>query len=116
MAEIKQVAYQDLRNYIEANWKYIGLGNTSEVLRLSTDDSRVSWIHSPNSAELQLKIVLKGNDSEVSLPTTISNSSIYNVASGEESFSTEILDSSFTFESENDELTVIHSIQVPQIV
>lgn len=117
MAEITTEAYQDLRDYIQTNWNYIALNNSggTEILRLSPLDSRVSWVHVPSSAELQLQIIVKGSDTEIPLSTTIASSSIYKVASSGTAYSKESFNP-FTFESENDELTVIHSIQVPQTV
>ena len=116
MAEITTNAYQDLRNYIQSNWKYIELQDESgnSVVRLSPTDSRVTWIHQSNASTLQLQIIVKGSDSDITTSTTISKSAIFNVASGGAAYSVESF-TPFTIESDQDELTVIHSIEVPRV-
>lgn len=117
MAEITQEAYQDLRDYVQENWRYIELGdeNDAPILRLSTTDSRVQWAHEAGSGELQLQVTIKGTDGDIAFPTTFASSSIYNVEAGGKAFSKENFNS-FTVETENDELTVVHSIQIPQML
>jgi len=140
MAEITAEAYQDLRQYILDNWHFIELQNDSgtAVVRLSPNDSRVSWVHEMIEGEaeiitwdqlgtpiygdpvellpntLQLQIVITGADSEVSLPTTFTTSAIYKVDADGEPFSTESFEP-FTMQNDQDELTVIHNIEVPQL-
>lgn len=115
MAEIRQEGYQALRDYIQANWQYIELQDNTEspVVRLSPADSKVTWIHNAGESTLKLQIVLTGAD--VTLGTSISHSAIFNVVSGGLPFSKETF-TSFTFESEEDQLTVVHSFEVPQVV
>lgn len=117
MAEITSSAYQDLRDYVQANWKYIELRDEvgTAILRKDTTDARVTWVHGAGESELKLQFVIKGSDSDITIPSTFASSSIYNVATGGDSYSTESF-TPFTFESENDELTVVHSIQIPQTV
>lgn len=117
MAEITTQAYQDIRDHIEENWKYIELRDNegAKVLRLSTDDPRVEWKHLEGERELKLQISIKGSDSEISLPKTLSSSAIFNVAEEGTAFSEESF-SPFTIESEKDELTIVHAILVPRTV
>lgn len=114
MAEIRQEGYQALRDFIQSNWQYIELQDNldSPVLRLSPTDEKVTWIHNAGESVLKLQIVVTGLD--VTLGTTISHSAIYDVATGGLPYSKETF-TSFTFESDEDQLTVIHSIQVPSV-
>ncbi|SDC80393.1 hypothetical protein SAMN05421663_104158 [Terribacillus halophilus] len=138
MAQIKDVAYQDLRKYIQNNWKYIALQNENgtEVIRLSPTDNRVQWIHDVTTGEpeyddydnpipgtgttiittniLKLQIVLSGSDSEINNGTTVAQTAIYNVAVGGEPFTQEVFEP-FTFGSDQDKLTVVHEILVPTL-
>lgn len=117
MAEITSYAYQDLRDYIQSNWKYIELQNESGVaiLRLSPTDSRCTWTHNAGDQTLKLQVVIKGSDTDITLPCTFAKSVIFNIATGGNAISEESF-TPFTLESEQDELTVIHNIQVPQVV
>lgn len=115
MAEITASAYQNLRDYIQANWKYIELQDETgiAIVRLSPSDLRVTSIIEGNN--IKITVVVKGSDSDIVKPKTFAKSVIFNVASGGTSFSTETF-TPFTIESDQDELTVIHSIQVPQVI
>jgi len=114
MAEISTAAYQDLRNYIQTNWKYIELQNESgtSIVRLSPSDSRVTSVIEGN--KVKLTIVLKGSDADIVEPLTFVKSVIYNVATGGTPFSTETYEP-FTLVGADDEITVNHSIQIPVI-
>lgn len=116
MAEITSQAYQNLRDYIQANWKYIELqdDNGNPIIRLSPADSRVTWVHNAGDQTLKLQVVIKGSDSDITKPKTFASSAIYDVATGGNAYSVESF-SPFTIESDMDELTVIHEIQVPQV-
>lgn len=116
MAEITASAYQALRNYIQQNWKYIELRDDAgnAILRLSPADNRVSWIHNAGDQVLKLQIVVKGSDADITKPQTFASSAIYDVATGGNAYSVESF-TPFTIESDMDELTVIHEIQVPKV-
>lgn len=117
MAEITASAYQDLRDYIQTNWQYIELQDDvgTPILRLSPSDSRVTWTHLAGEQILKLQIIVKGSDVDITLPQTFASSHIFNVATGGTSFSDETF-TSFTIESDQDELTVIHNAEVPQVI
>lgn len=117
MAEINASGYQSIRDYIQANWKYIELrdGIGTAILRADTSDNRVSWTHTAGSQTLELTIVVKGADAGITLPQTFASSAIYDVASGGNPFSVEAF-TSFTMEGTGDELTVKHQIQVPKVI
>ena len=116
MAEITADGYQDLRDYIEANWDWISLRDDTdaEVLRLDPSDSRVTWTHASGDQTLVLEIVVQGSDSEISLPQTFAGSEIHKTSGSTTPFSDETY-TQFTMESTNDQLTVEHEIEVPQV-
>ena len=117
MAEISNQGYQSLRDYIQSNWQYIELQDDTNtpILRLSPSDSRVTWTHLVGEQTLKLQIVVKGSDIDITYPVTFAKSLIFDVATGGSAYSEETF-TPFTIESDQDELTVIHSIQVPQVV
>lgn len=115
MAEITNYAYQDLRDYIKSNWQFIELQDdqNNPIIRLSPSDSRVKSEIEGNN--VKLTVVIKGNDTDITSPSTFAKSVIYDVATGGQPISEESF-TPFTIESDQDELTVIHTIQVPQLV
>ncbi|WP_346234446.1 hypothetical protein MKY04_12010 [Lysinibacillus telephonicus] len=117
MAEIKTAGYQAIRDYIQANWKFIELrdDNGVAVLRADTTDSRVTFTHQAGSQTLELQIVVTGSDSDITLPQTFASCAIYDVAVDGTAFSEENF-TSFTMEGTGDQLTVKHQIQIPQVV
>ncbi|MCI1592550.1 hypothetical protein [Heyndrickxia oleronia] len=116
MAEITSQAYADLRKYIQSNWQYIELQDETgtSIVRLSPNDSRVTWTHAEGDQTLKLQIVVKGSDSDIVKPSTFVKSAIFNVVTGGQPYSVESF-TPFTLEQNEDELTVIHSIQVPKL-
>ncbi len=116
MAEINTSGYQAIRDFIQSSWKYIELRDETgnAIVRLSPSDSRVTWTHLTGEQTLKLQIVIKGSDSDISVPKTFASSAIYSVATGGSAYSAESF-TPFTMETDQDELTVIHSIQVPQV-
>lgn len=117
MAEITSYAYQNLRDYIQANWQFIELQDEAgtSIIRISPTGSRCTWTHNAGDQTLKLQVVIKGSDTDITLPCTFAKSVIYNVATGGNAISEESF-TPFTLETDQDELTVIHNIQVPQVV
>lgn len=117
MAEITTQAYQNLRDYIQTNWKYIELRDNTNVpiLRIDTSDTRVTWTHTAGTNPLELTCVISGSDADITLPKTFASSAIFNVATGGDAFSLETF-TAFTMSNTADQLTIKHQIQVPQIV
>lgn len=114
MAEISTAAYADLREYIHSNWQFIELQNETgtKIIRLSPSDSRVTSIIEGNN--IKITVVIKGSDIDITKPSTFAKSVVYKVATGGVSYSTESF-TPFTIEGEQDELTVIHTIEVPKL-
>lgn len=121
MSEINNYGYQDLRDYIQANWNYLELRDAggAAIVRLQVGvDSRVTWTHTVGAQILEITAVIKGSDSDISgsLPKTFASSAVYKVASAGNAFSAEAFTSSFTIATVDDQLTVKHRIQVPKVV
>lgn len=117
MSEIKTAGYQDLRDYIQATWTYIELRDNegAAIIRLPATDPRVSWTHEPGAQTLELTAVIKGSDPDISLPQAIAGSALFKVDEGGEAISEETF-IAFTLAAEEDEITIKHQLQVPQVV
>ncbi|MEK4030768.1 hypothetical protein MKZ02_19820 [Pseudobacillus sp. FSL P4-0506] len=115
MAEITTAAYTALRNYVQSNWKYIELQDETgaKIVRLTTTDNRVASAIEGNN--VKLTVIIKGSDSDIITPKTFAKSVIYDVATGGTPYSIETF-APFTIESDQDELTVIHTTQVPKVI
>lgn len=143
MAEVTEQAYKEIRRYVQENWNYIALEDTSgkEIIRLSTKDSKVNWIHEtveeqgditgydplgspmygepkiyPKTAILQLQIKITGsvygkNGSKLN-GHTVTKSVIYDSNNSKKPLAVESFEA-FTFNTDQDELTVIHEIEIP---
>ena len=114
--EITQKAYEDLRTYIQTNWKYLELrdGTGTPIVRIGIGDSRISWTHNPGSQTLELTLIVKGSDSDITIPQTIKYSAVYKVATGGDALAIEEF-TPFTLEADGDQLTVKHRIEVPRV-
>lgn len=116
MAEINEKGYQSIRDFIQSSWTHIELRDSegSPVIRLDVSDPRVSYTNEENEQTLELTISLTGSDEDISLPQEFAQSALFSDESQTESYSTEEF-TPFTMESEPDELTVKHQIQVPVV-
>lgn len=116
MAEITSTGYQSIRDFIEDDWTYIELrdGSGSAIIRIDVTDPRVSWTHSAGAQTLELTCIIKGSDSDITPPKTFQYSALYSVASGGSPHSVEEF-TPFTIGAAEDELTVKHRIEVPQV-
>ncbi|MGG4434263.1 hypothetical protein AAXE64_06855 [Priestia megaterium] len=113
--DISTQGYDNLRSYIQTNWKYLELQSSTgtPILRITTTDSRVTITNA--NGKITYTLVLKGSDSGITVGSTeVGKSAIFNAASGGTAFSTETF-TSFTFAGTQDELTVTHELQVPKV-
>jgi hypothetical protein len=117
MAEVTTNGYQSLRDYIEANWIYHSLrdGVDGEIIRLSTGDARTSWTHTAGDQVLELTTTVAGSDSDIIPPQAFAGSELYDVSSAGSPYADETFEA-FTIETDTDELTVKHRIEVPAVV
>jgi len=118
MSAISSAGYQNLRDYIEANWKYIELRDASgnPIIRIGVGDPRVTWTHTSGAQTLELTAVIKGSDADMSgiLPKTFASAAIFSSASGGTALSSEAF-SQFTMSVASDQITVKYQIEVPQV-
>lgn len=117
MAEINANGYQSIRDYMETNWKYIELRDdtSTAIVRLSPTDARVTWTHIAGAQTLKLQIIVTGSDADIPVPQIFASSAIYDVATLGSPYSVETF-TAFTISADEDQLTIIHNIQVPQVV
>lgn len=116
MANATSTAYQDLRDYIQANWRYVELRDSlgNPFLRISTSDTRVAWTHQAGSQTLELTVTIQGSNSDITLPSAFSQSAIFKTATGGQPMSLETFPT-FTMEGVGDELVIKHRIEVPRV-
>lgn len=116
MAQITLDGYNDIKAYVQANWTSFVISDPSgtQILRLSTSDSRITWSASDVNPIIAT-IVLNGSDSDLSgiLPKTFGqielrkDSEDVNGMTAVETFTT------FTMTSTADQLTIKFNIQFP---
>lgn len=119
MAEISANGYQDIRDRIQAGWKYIELRDAegAAIVRLPESDPRVTWTHEPGAQTLELTVVVKGDDNDIVslLPKTFGSAALYTVATDGNPMAVESF-TQFTMSTEADQLTVIFKVEVPQVI
>ncbi|MFO1445283.1 hypothetical protein KDN24_19205 [Bacillus sp. Bva_UNVM-123] len=116
MAEITSAAYQDLRDYIQANWSYIALKSESneEIIRIPTSDEKVAWLHEEGTPILTLELRLTGLDFDTK-PQIVSKAELYKTLESANPLVSESF-AAVTIEVDADKLVVTLNIQVPQQV
>lgn len=118
MSVVQNAGYQDIRDYIQANWKYIELRDEEQdpVLRIGIEDPRVTWTHTTGAQTLEMTCVIKGSDSDVAslLPQTFAGAALFKVASGGSAMSEEVF-TNFTMSSASDQLTIVYQLEVPEV-
>lgn len=122
MAEINSTGYESLRNNIdervaEETWNVIAVtdGAGTEVVRLTTADSRVSIVSTSGSNPYQLEVTLTGSDGDITTPQDIGGSKVYRADSAGDDVTVEEITSTVTLENSNDEVVVTHDVEAPQV-
>lgn len=122
MAEINSTGYTSLRNNIDERatretWNIIAVtdGAGTEVVRLSTSDSRVSIVSTQGNNPYQIEVTLTGGDADITTPQDIGGSKLYREDTNGEEVTTEETTSTVTLENDSDEVVVTHDIEAPQI-
>ena len=115
MAEINQYGYQKIREFVIANWKHLEVRTPTGVVlkRFSTADGLVITGNA-SSPVIEYKLIIKGSDA-LFANQTVGRSVVFDSAVSTNAIATESF-TSFTFESADDELTIIHKLQVPQVL
>jgi len=120
MAEIHEAGYQHLRDHIESasGYAYVELqevdGTPWERLEIDTD-ARCNWTHDANAQTLELTVVISGDDADVTLPQEFGKSVLFDGATGGDPLSTETITKA-TLEAADDEVTIKHQVEVPEVV
>lgn len=115
VSEINEAGYQEIRDFIQSNWDYIELydDTDSAIGRWEVGGSKASWTHSAGDQTLEMTLIVTGAD--LGVGNTVSGSRIFSVATGGDILHQEPFANAFTVSQDNDELTVKHQIQVPQV-
>lgn len=115
MANINTYGYEKIRTFVLANWKYLELQTPSGVVlkRFGTADG-LTITGTSTSTEIEYKLVISGSDATF-LNQQVSKSILFDVATGGSAIVTETF-TTFTFESTDDELTIIHKLQLPAVI
>lgn len=114
MANINNYGYEKLRSFILSNWTYLELRTPSGTVlkRFSTADG-LTITGNATTQELEYRLVITGDTTF--LGQTVGKSVLFDVATGGTAIATEVFPS-FEFTSAEDQLTLLHKLQIPQIV
>lgn len=114
MANINSFGYEKLRSFILSNWTYLELRTpTGVVLKRFGVADGLTIAGNATTPTIEYKIVVKGD--ATFLNQEVGKCVLFDVAIGGTPIAEETF-TSFTFESAEDELTIIHRLQVPQMV
>ncbi|MGI2326418.1 hypothetical protein [Planococcus sp. YIM B11945] len=115
MAEINQYGYQKIREFVIANWKYLEVRKPDGTVlkRFGTADGLVITGNG-STPTIEYKLVIKGSDA-LFTNQTVGKSVVFDSPTGINAIATESF-TNFTFESADDELTIVHKLQVPQVL
>ena len=115
MANINTYGYEKLRGFVIGSWKYLELRSPDGTVlkRFGTADG-LTITGTATSTEIEYKVIVSGTDATF-LNKQVSKSVLFDVATGGSAIATETF-TTFTFESADDELTIIHKLQVPAVI
>jgi hypothetical protein len=114
MAQINNYGYEKLRSYVLANWKYLEVQDSTGIpIKRFTVVDGLTITGTSTSTELEYKLVVTGDATFLS--KTVAKSVLFDIPTSGNAIATEVF-TSFTFESVDDQLTIIHKLQIPQIV
>lgn len=85
IGDIYAEGYKDLRDYVQANYKYVALVDSSdnEIVRMEIGvDARAKWIHEAGANPLLLEVTVKGSDAEIAEPCTLNKAYLYKTIDG----------------------------------
>lgn len=117
MSEINEYGYQKLREFIKSSWQYIELQdeNGNAIIRKQA----TVLDHTDGENIIKLQVVVNGADigATETTPVTVAKIALYDVATGGEPIANKDFDVAdiTTLTQGVDQLTVVHSIEVPQI-
>lgn len=113
MSQVTNYAYNKIQNFLASNVTYLELQDESgtPIKRFSTLNG-LTINNDTSNQTITYEVTVSGDNNF--LNKTVSQSILYDVANGGEPIAIESF-IPFTFESEEDELTIRHKIQVPQL-
>lgn len=123
MSELTADAYQSLRDFavsattIPNEWDFIEIYDDtgSAVTRVSiTGDSRCQWLDIDGDAILKVEFDVTASDSDISYPVTIDSAAIWDSSSGGRQITAKESFAQATFNQDGDNVTVTHTIEIPQ--
>lgn len=117
MSEINEYGYQKLREFIKSSWKYIELQDNNGKAIIRKQATVLN--HSDGENIVKLQVVVKGAEigADETTPVTVAKMALYDVSTGGEPIANKDFDVAdiTTLTQDVDQLTVVHSIEVPQI-
>ena len=116
MAEITEYTYMQIRDMLESKIKYIELRDDTgaKIIRIAVTDERVSHVYDRTKQEQVYSIHIKGTDLDIPIPCTFGGTALFETADSIEPISIEAT-TSFQLNAEVDELTITHSLQIPEV-
>lgn len=123
MSELTAAGYQTIKDYANssaatpAEWDYIEIYDDSgtAVTRVSiTGDSRCQWLDVDGDKSLKVEFDVTGSDGDISLPTTLQKSAIWNSSSGGSQITAKEQFADATLNQDGDNVTITHTINIPQ--
>lgn len=128
VTELTNAGYESIRDLVNSSrsspsqWDFIALidDGDSEVTRVSiTGDSRAQWIVEDRDTDstnetMVVEFTVTGSDSDISTPVTLAESRIYDTSSGGNSLSEDTF-SNITLSADEDEMTLVHAVEIPQV-
>lgn len=114
MAQINNHGYEKIRQYILSSWNYIEVQETTGIAlkRFGIADG-LQVTGNATTQEIEYKLVITGDTTF--LGKTVGKSVLLEVATNGSPIATEVF-APFEFSSEQDQLTILHRLQIPQIV
>lgn len=113
MAQVTNYAYDSLRTFAVNSWQYLEIQKLdgTPIKRFGTTDGlTITQV----GQTIEYIIVISGADA-LFTGQPVANSVIYDVATGGNSIAIETF-TEFTFAANEDELTINHVLQIPQVV
>jgi len=113
MAQVTNYAYDKLRQFAVGSWKYLEVqkADGTPINRFTQSDGlTITQV----GQTIELSITISGSNA-LFTGQSVSKSVIYDVATSGQPIATETF-TEFTFAATEDELTIKHTLQIPQIV
>ena len=113
MAQVTNYAYDKLSQFAVGSWKYLEVqkADGTAIKRFTTTDGlTITQV----GQTIEYKIVISGVDVSFT-GQSVAKSVIYDIATGGQPIATEVF-TEFTFAATEDEISIKHVLQIPQVV